>query len=367
MIRVCGMTIGNGSYARVTRGVTAALRDLGLLDGVVPLDCLDDWGAEYEGATADVAVVVAPQTAHIAAQVARMGMHERRLMLLPLNSSACPESILKLAEPVAGRDRHAPLVTGWLTPSRWSAEQLVPLTRAPVTVWRHGVGAAFTPSAGLLKNRRDSRADGEFRVLHMTSTPRQRKGTLQLIQAWSRLVEAGRLPSKPSLSLVLSSAGAGSEIDARLDLLEPAVAQTVEVIRTPLDLSEADAARLYGSYHVIAQPSRGEGFGMVPLEALCCGVPVVATACSGHSEFLAAGTPGLALVEHGANSKIDDGPGAKAPSVSVDAVASALVRAAEDWSALSDAAEKNAANMQQQWSWSNVMRQWAIKEGWIDT
>lgn len=361
------MTVGNGSYVRVTRGVTSALAELDLLSGVVPIDCLDEWSAEYDGAMADIAIVVAPQTAQVAAQVAMMGMHERRLMLLPMNSSACPESMLRLTEPLSGRDRHAPLVTGWLTPSRWSAEQLRRLTQAPVTVWRHGVGASFAPDDGRLDELRQSRADGEFSVLHMTSTPRQRKGTVQLIQAWSRLVEAGKLPRKSRLTMILSSIGAGSEIEARLALLDPDVAKSIEVVRTPLDMSEGDAAWLYSGYHAIAQPSRGEGFGMVPLEALCCGVPVVATACSGHSEFLSADTPGLALVEHGANSKMDDGPGAMAPSVSVDAVASALVRAAEDWSALSDAAQKNAANMRQQWSWSNVMRQWAIKEGWIHT
>lgn len=369
MIRLYGMGLGNGSYARVTRGVRTALEQLGLLDGVVPLDCLDDWSAEYGGATSDVAVVVAPQTAHIASQVARMGMHERRLMLLPLNSSACPGEMLKLAEPIGGRDRHAPLVTGWLTPSRWSAEQLRPLTKAPVTIWRHGVSEAFCPDDESLAKLQDNWNAERFTALHLTSTPRQRKGTAQLIKAWAASVAGGALPPKSKLTLVLSSASVGGEIEIEvaLALLDSQVSATVEVVRSPLNLSERDMATLYRSVNVVVQPSRGEGFGMVPLEALCCGVPVVATTCSGHSEFLTPSTPGLSVVQHGPDARMDDGHGAKAPSVSVDAVASALVRAYKDWQALSGAAAENASALRQEWSWLNVMRQWAQQEGWVRT
>ena len=367
MVRVYGMTIGHGSYARVTRGVTAALRELGLLSGVVALDAMDDWDSPSDGVDAPVAVVIAPQTRQAAVIASRSGVHARRAMLLPLNSSFCPDEMLALASPTKGAPNGQPMITDWLTPSRWSAEQLRPLTRAPVTVWRHGVAPEFCPKDDLLQLLRESRADGQFRVLHMTSTPRQRKGTAQLIQAWSRLLTSGKLPSKSLLSLVLSSAGIGGEIEARLALLEPDVAKTVEVVRTPLDLPVPETARLYQSYHAIAQPSRGEGFGMVPLEALSCGVPVVATACSGHSEFLSPQTPGLALVEHGALGKIDDGPGAVAPTVSVDAVADALVRCHDGWQLLAEEARDNADNLRRDWSWTNVMRQWAVKEGWIRT
>ena len=133
MIRLYGMTIGNGSYARVTHGVRRALERLGLVDGFVPMDNLDSWG-DYEGAMADVGVFVGPQRSGLAAMMSNRGLHKRRLMLLPLNSSYCPEEILDFTSKPVGR----PLVTGWLTPSRWSALQLRRLTEAPVTVWRHG-------------------------------------------------------------------------------------------------------------------------------------------------------------------------------------------------------------------------------------
>jgi len=365
MIRIYGVTVGNGSYARVVRGVARALGELGLCDGVVPLDLLDDWDTDYGGQFAKVAVVIAPQTARAAVSAATMGMHEQRLMLLPMNSSYCPESMLKLSQPMPEQGRTVPLVTGWLTPSRWSAEQLLHLTPSPVTVWRHGVGAEFVPDDALLSLLRESRAQGEFRVLHLTSTPRQRKGTALLIEAWSKLLRSGALPKQSRLTLVLSSEGSGGAIDAKLALMPSDVAASVHVIRTPLDLSEQDASSMYQGFHAIAQPSRGEGFGMVPLEALCCGVPVVATACSGHSEFLADSTPGLSVVRHGPVAKMDDGPGALAPSVTADAVADALVRAHDGWDALADAARASAAELGKTWSWTSVMRQWAAKEGWL--
>jgi len=50
--------------------------------------------------------------------------------------------------------------------------------------------------------------------------------------------------------------------------------------------SEDEMAALYRAAHVYVQPSYGEAFGLAPLEALACGVPVVATAWGGVLSFL---------------------------------------------------------------------------------
>jgi len=47
-------------------------------------------------------------------------------------------------------------------------------------------------------------------------------------------------------------------------------------------------------------PSRGEGFGLPPLEALACGMPVIASNFSAHTEFLikdGAPLPGVKLLK----------------------------------------------------------------------
>jgi len=45
-------------------------------------------------------------------------------------------------------------------------------------------------------------------------------------------------------------------------------------------------APLYSSAHAYVAPSRSEGFGMTTLEAMACGVPVIASAYGGHLDFL---------------------------------------------------------------------------------
>ncbi|WP_349617557.1 glycosyltransferase [Azotobacter salinestris] len=49
--------------------------------------------------------------------------------------------------------------------------------------------------------------------------------------------------------------------------------------------------------HVYVQPSRSEGFGLALVEAMGCGVPVIATAVGGAPEIVAPGTTGWLLPE----------------------------------------------------------------------
>jgi glycosyltransferase involved in cell wall biosynthesis len=51
-------------------------------------------------------------------------------------------------------------------------------------------------------------------------------------------------------------------------------------------LSEQELAQLYGSAHVICQPSRGEGFCMPLLEAMAAARPVIATDHGGPRDFM---------------------------------------------------------------------------------
>ena len=52
------------------------------------------------------------------------------------------------------------------------------------------------------------------------------------------------------------------------------------------NISEEDLVRLYNVMDVVLYPSRGEGFGLVPFEALGCGTPIIVTEGLGPDEYL---------------------------------------------------------------------------------
>lgn len=63
-------------------------------------------------------------------------------------------------------------------------------------------------------------------------------------------------------------------------------------------LSYEEIAACYGACEVFALPSRGEGFGLVYLEAMACGKPVIGGAHGGAPEIIQDGVTGY-LVPHG--------------------------------------------------------------------
>lgn len=342
MIRVYGCSLGNGSFAGVTRGVCDALTTLGLFGGLVPVDDYDE-EAHYPGHDAEIGLYIgAPRRIDLMASI---GWHSRRLVMVAPNSTWLPGGLV---------DAIAKYATGVVSPSNWGAYVLRQHTTAPISVFRHGVSDA--PFFDEPATERPVGYPDEFHVLHLSSSGFERKGTSILISAWKTMMSHGTLPRGAKLRIVQTGTlprGCDVAGDSSIAVHAPFAAGSLEM------------ATVMRRHHLVCQPSRGEGFGLVPLEALAAGVPVCMTACTGHAEYVEHTRvgppwppPGAVLAAHGNFAPIDDGPGATAPSVSVGAVAEALLRAYSGWEKLSAAAREGAPRIRSEWSWLRVTREW---------
>jgi glycosyltransferase involved in cell wall biosynthesis len=104
----------------------------------------------------------------------------------------------------------------------------------------------------------------------------EHKGFDLLIRAFARvaahypavdLVIAGEGPQRVSLQHVIAAHG----LDGRVELVGR--------------ISSAEVASLMRGSHIVAMPSRAEAFGLVALEAMAAGRPVLATPVGGLPEF----------------------------------------------------------------------------------
>lgn len=102
------------------------------------------------------------------------------------------------------------------------------------------------------------------------------------------------LKARPELRYLI--AGRGDD-QARLEAKAEALGVGHAVVFTGM-VDEAEKADVYRLADCFALPSRGEGFGFVLLEAMACGIPVVASTLDGGREAVRDGQLG-ALVDPG--------------------------------------------------------------------
>jgi phosphatidylinositol alpha-1,6-mannosyltransferase len=121
-----------------------------------------------------------------------------------------------------------------------------------------------------------------------TATERY-KGVDTLITVLARL-----LPNAPELQLVVAGVGEDqSWFEQIAD--ECGVRSHVHFLK---GLSYAEIAACFSACEIFAMPSRGEGFGLVYLEAMACGKPVIGGSHGGAPEVIDDGKTGF-LVRHG--------------------------------------------------------------------
>jgi glycosyltransferase involved in cell wall biosynthesis len=160
-------------------------------------------------------------------------------------------------EPVATLIREARNADYWLTASEFNTNSLIEIgiPRERIIEFPFGIDVGhFSP-------RRAARNDSVFRVLFVGKVTIH-KGFHYLLDAWKRL-------SLPDTELVLVGRTIRPEDRLLLQRYDPKLFRLVPEVH--------DVAEMYASAHVFVQPSLVEGFGMVTLEAMASGLPVITT------------------------------------------------------------------------------------------
>lgn len=365
-VRLYGRALGNGSLRVVTSGFKEALEAAGLLEGFVALDKSSgsDEDDPEPGALAKHAVFTGQlNQIHLMSRGAR---HERHWVQVTPNSTYLPHSILGEILKLRG-----PRI---VSASAWGTEVILENleamgcvstlahegdrfivttptgTQLHVMTVHHGV-SGFEPVLPEIERARKDYAAGKFRVLHFSTTEGERKGTLELIEAWR--MAFGVDNGSAELLLVLDHL-AKAALMGRI-CAAPIVAVPHSVRFAPrANLDSAQMAHLLCHAHLVAAPSRGEGFGLLPLQARACGVPTLVTLATGHTAGHCRG-PGVALVANGPLAAIDDGPGALAPTVRPEDIADALTDAYANWLHLSESALAASGQVRDEWSWQRQL------------
>ncbi len=183
-----------------------------------------------------------------------------------------------------------------LAPSRHTAEQVVVQQKIPGRVVRLLPWALDPEFAAALQQTRPERPANFPRGRILLSVTRLAasegyKGADTVILALPRL--AGRVPDVQYVIV-----GDGDDLPRHRALARAAgVADRVHFLGR-LSAQSTDLLACYQHCDVFVLPSKGEGFGLVFLEAMACGKPVVAGAHGGTTDIVEDGVSGH-LVPHG--------------------------------------------------------------------
>jgi glycosyltransferase involved in cell wall biosynthesis len=157
----------------------------------------------------------------------------------------------------------------------------------------HGVSDIHAGSLSRAEQRR-SRGDAPLRVLYV-SRLEARKGTDLFLEAAAELVK-----HYPDVEVVVAGRDAYESEPHRSyrARFEATNRDLKDRIRFYGEVSHFELERLYEQSDIFCVPSRFESFGIVFIEAMRYGVPVVAGNTGGAPEIVAGGETGIVCKEH---------------------------------------------------------------------
>lgn len=142
----------------------------------------------------------------------------------------------------------------------------------PVLVVPHGLDPEYVPY-------REPPETGPFTFFNVFDAGSyiQRKSAEELIRTFCRMFEP-----VDDVRLVLRT-----QNNARIrELCERYDSRGLVSIEAPVTLGVREFARRYSDIHCVVHPSKGEGFGLIPFQAIACERPVIAPAATGMADYL---------------------------------------------------------------------------------
>ncbi|TCK28822.1 mannosyltransferase [Ancylobacter aquaticus] len=194
----------------------------------------------------------------------------------------------------------------------------------PAAVIHHGIDMdSFAPAPDKAEARRAVGLPDDLRMIGCFGRIRAQKGTDVFVDALIRV-----LPDHPGWGGVVLGRATGAHTaffaDQRAKVEKAGLADR---ILFPGEVATSDIALWYRALDLYVAPQRWEGFGVTPLEAMACAVPVIATRVGAFDELVIEGQTG-SIIPPG-----DVGEMAAAVSAFLqldEAAAAAVARAARD-------------------------------------
>lgn len=159
----------------------------------------------------------------------------------------------------------------------------------PATVIRHGIDTeTFCPASDRAAVRKRLSLPEEGALIGCFGRIRAQKGTDLFVEA---MIAA--LPDLPGARALIMGRATGPHEGFLNGLRDRvATANLADRIFFLPEVSVTDMSDWYQTLDLFIAPQRWEGFGLTPLEAMACGVPVIAADVGAFSELLATGVTG---------------------------------------------------------------------------
>ena len=159
----------------------------------------------------------------------------------------------------------------------------------PATVILHGVDTdVFRPAPDRAALRRDLGLDPDAVLVGCFGRVRAQKGVDLLVEAAIRV-----FPRHPRAQLIFTGRITPDNRAFAGDLMARARAAGIgDRVRFLGEIPWEQVVRHYQALDLFAAPARWEGFGLTPLEAMACGVPVIASRAGAYETLIRDGETG---------------------------------------------------------------------------